>query len=102
MHESARLHFLVHGKLPRHILFLLAFLQDVYKRQDVRCLAQRSFHVTFHGKRAHAALAPDKGRSAFDALLAAFQGIEFLREHVPDDVRMHYTVAKLPGPARCV
>ena len=28
---------------------------------DVRCLAQRSFHVTFHGKRAHAALAPDKG-----------------------------------------
>ena len=69
---------------------------------DVRCLAQRSFHVTFHGKRAHAALAPDKGRSAFDALLAAFQGIEFLREHVPDDVRMHYTVAKLPGPANVV
>lgn len=69
---------------------------------DVRCLAQRSFHVTFHGKRAHAALAPDKGRSAFDALLAAFQGIEFLREHVPDDVRMHYTVAELPGPANVV
>ena len=69
---------------------------------DVRCLAQRSFHVTFHGKRAHAALAPDKGRSAFDALLAAFQGIEFLREHVPDDVRMHYTIAKLPGPANVV
>lgn len=69
---------------------------------DVKCLAQRSYHVVFHGKRAHAALAPEKGRSAFDALLAAFQGIEFLREHVPDDVRMHYTVSELPGPANVV
>ena len=62
---------------------------------DVKCLADQSFRVTFHGKRAHAALAPEQGRSAFDALLVAFNGIEFLREHVPDDVRMHYTVAKL-------
>lgn len=69
---------------------------------DVRCLAQRSFEVTFHGKRAHAALAPDQGRSAFDALIVAYQGVEFLREHVPDDVRMHYTVSELPGPANVV
>ena len=52
--------------------------------------------------RAHAALAPEKGRSAFDAMLAAFQGIEFLREHVPDDVRMHYCMTELPGPANVV
>ena len=69
---------------------------------DVKCLADQSFKVTFHGKRAHAALAPEQGRSAFDALLVAFNGIEFLREHVPDDVRMHYTVAELPGPANVV
>ncbi|MDD3251586.1 MAG: M20 family metallopeptidase [Lachnospiraceae bacterium] len=69
---------------------------------DIKCLAQRSFEVTFHGKRAHAALAPEKGRSAFDGLLVSFQGIEFLREHVPDDVRMHYTIAELPGPANVV
>ena len=65
---------------------------------DVKCLAQNSYTVTFKGKRAHAALAPDKGKSAFDALLVAFNGVEFLREHVPDDVRMHYTVEELPGP----
>lgn len=47
---------------------------------DIKCLAQKSYKVTFHGHRAHAALAPEKGRSAFDAMLAAFQGIEFLRE----------------------
>lgn len=69
---------------------------------DVKCLADQSFTVTFRGKGAHAALAPEKGRSAFDALLAAFNGIEFLREHVPDDTRMHYTVTELPGPANVV
>lgn len=69
---------------------------------DVKCLADQSFKVVFHGKGAHAALAPDQGRSAFDALLAAFNGIEFFREHVSDDTRMHYTVSKLPGPSNVV
>ena len=69
---------------------------------DVKCMASDVYHVTFHGKRAHAALAPDKGRSGLDALLMAFHGVEFMREHVPDDVRMHYTVAELPGPANVV
>lgn len=69
---------------------------------DIKCLAQRSYKVVFHGHRAHAALAPEKGRSAFDAMLVAFQGVEFLREHVPDDVRMHYTMTELPGPANVV
>lgn len=69
---------------------------------DIKCLAQNSYRVIFQGRKAHAALAPEKGRSAFDALLIAFQGVEFLREHVPDDVRMHYTVAELPGPSNVV
>ena len=69
---------------------------------DVKCLADQTFRVTFHGVRAHAALAPEKGKSALDALLVAFNGIEFLREHVPDDTRMHYTIAQLPGPSNVV
>ena len=69
---------------------------------DIRCLALSSFDVTFHGKKAHAAIMPEEGRSAFDALLLAFQGVEFLREHVRDDVRMHYTVKNLPGPENVV
>ncbi len=47
-------------------------------------------------------MAPEKGRSAFDALLLAFQGVEFLREHVREDTRMHYTVKELPGPSNVV
>lgn len=69
---------------------------------DIKCLAMSNYHVSFYGKKSHAALAPEKGKSAFDALLVAFQGIEFLREHVPDDVRMHYTVSELPGPCNVV
>lgn len=69
---------------------------------DVHCLALSSFEVVFHGKKAHAAIMPESGRSAFDALLLAFQGIEFMREHVRDDVRMHYTVKELPGPENVV
>ena len=69
---------------------------------DVKSMADIHFDVKFRGKSAHAAMAPEKGRSAFDALLVAFHGIEFLREHVPEDIRMHYTVTTLPGPANVV
>jgi len=69
---------------------------------DIKCLALSTFEVVFKGKGAHAALAPEKGRSGLDALLIAFNGIEFLREHVPLDVRMHYTITELPGPMNVV
>lgn len=69
---------------------------------DEKSLALSNYTVTFHGKGAHAALAPEQGRSALDALLLSFQAVEFLREHVREDTRMHYTVAELPGPANVV
>lgn len=65
---------------------------------DIKSLAMSEYIVTFKGKSAHAAIAPEQGRSAFDALLLSFNGIEFLREHVSDDVRIHYTIEELPGP----
>lgn len=69
---------------------------------DEKSLALSNYTVTFHGKGAHAALAPDQGRSALDALLLAFNGVEFLREHVRDDTRMHYTIEETPGPSNVV
>lgn len=69
---------------------------------DIKCLALSSFTVIYKGKKSHAAVAPENGRSAFDALLLTFQGIEFLREHVRDDVRMHYTISEVPGPENVV
>ncbi|MCD8009312.1 MAG: amidohydrolase [Lachnospiraceae bacterium] len=70
---------------------------------DVKSLANSKFLVIYHGVSAHAALRPEKGRSALDGLLLAFQGIEFLREHVNSDVKIHYTVTSCGGtPANVV
>ncbi|WBW50037.1 M20 family metallopeptidase [Peptoniphilus equinus] len=69
---------------------------------DIKSLALTNLEVEFKGKSAHAALKPEDGRSAFDAALLSFNGIEFLREHVRDDVKMHYTVLNTPGPANVV
>ncbi len=46
----------------------------------------------FYGKTSHAAQAPEAGRSALDALQLMNMGTEFLREHVTDDVRIHYYI----------
>lgn len=69
---------------------------------DVKSLAMSNFDVVFNGVSSHAALAPEKGRSALDGILLLFQGIEFLREHVKEDTRMHYTIADAGGPANVV
>jgi amidohydrolase len=59
---------------------------------DVRSLALSEFLVTFRGVAAHTAIAPERGRSALDALTLASTGIAFLRGHVRDDTRMNLIV----------
>ena len=56
-------------------------------------LAVISAKFTFHGVAAHAAMAPDRGRSALDAVMLMGNGIEFLREHVPSNTRIHYIIS---------
>ncbi|MFR2692863.1 MAG: peptidase dimerization domain-containing protein [Enterocloster bolteae] len=59
--------------------------------------------MEYQGTSAHAALKPEAGRSALDAMILAFQGIEFLREHVDSDVKIHYTILNCGGtPANIV
>ncbi len=57
-------------------------------------LAVTSAKFTFHGVAAHAAMAPDRGRSALDAVMLMGNGIEFMREHVPSNTRVHYVIDK--------
>lgn len=57
-------------------------------------LAVDSAKFTFHGIAAHAAMAPDRGRSALDAVMLMGNGIEFMREHVPSNTRIHYIISK--------
>jgi aminobenzoyl-glutamate utilization protein B len=48
----------------------------------------------FYGQAAHAAMAPDKGRSALDALEAFDYMLNLMREHVPQETRIHYVIKK--------
>ena len=57
-------------------------------------LAVTQAKFTFHGVASHAAMAPDRGRSALDAVMLMGNGIEFMREHVPSNTRMHYIISK--------
>lgn len=69
---------------------------------DVKTMTLSNFIVKFKGKSVHAAIQPEKGRSALDGLLLAFNGVEFLREHVKEDTRIHYNVTYGGGPNNVV
>ena len=48
----------------------------------------------FFGRTAHAGGSPHEGRSALDAVELMNVGVNYLREHVKDDVRMHYIITE--------
>lgn len=52
-------------------------------------LAMNSFKVNFHGITAHAAGDPQEGRSALDASIIMDIGVNYLREHVIQEARIH-------------
>ena len=51
----------------------------------------------FHGVASHAASAPELGRSALDAVELMNIGAQFLREHMTDDCRIHYSILNAGG-----
>jgi aminobenzoyl-glutamate utilization protein B len=55
-------------------------------------LANKSAKFRFHGVSAHAAAAPDRGRSALDAVEAMDHMVNMMREHVPQETRIHYVI----------
>lgn len=51
----------------------------------------------FNGLSSHAASDPDKGRSALDAVELMNIGVQFLREHMTYDCRIHYAIIDAGG-----
>ena len=52
-------------------------------------LAMVGYRYMYHGKAAHAAAAPEQGINALNAVIHLFNGIDALRQHLRDDVRIH-------------
>jgi aminobenzoyl-glutamate utilization protein B len=55
-------------------------------------LANKSAKFRFHGVSAHAAGAPEKGRSALDGVEAMNAMVNMMREHIPEQARIHYVI----------
>ena len=62
-------------------------------------LANFRVFYTFHGKSSHAAGAPHLGRSALDAVELMNVGVNYMREHMIDEARVHYAVTNTGGTA---
>ena len=62
-------------------------------------LANTRADFIFTGRAAHAAAAPHLGRSALDAMELMSVGVNYMREHMPSDARVHYALLDTGGIA---
>jgi len=62
-----------------------------------RSLANFQVYFRFKGRASHAAGSPWLGRSALDAVEIMNVGVNFLREHMPLDCRVHYAITNSGG-----
>ncbi|OCA82093.1 M20 family metallopeptidase [Pseudobacillus wudalianchiensis] len=64
---------------------------------NVHTLANYAVTFKFNGKSAHAAAAPHLGRSALDAVELMNIGVNYLREHMISEARVHYAITDTGG-----
>src|ERR1700688_169591 len=62
-------------------------------------LANTRIDFSFHGRASHAAASPHLGRSALDAVELMNVGVNYMREHMPSDARVHYALLDAGGIA---
>jgi aminobenzoyl-glutamate utilization protein B len=66
---------------------------------DAVSLANTRIDFRFAGRASHAAAAPHLGRSALDAVELMSVGVNYMREHMPSDARIHYAILDAGGIA---
>jgi aminobenzoyl-glutamate utilization protein B len=64
---------------------------------SIRSLANIQVYFRFKGQASHAAGSPHLGRSALDAVELTNVGVNYLREHMPIECRVHYAVTNSGG-----
>jgi len=65
---------------------------DVNGVTTTSALANKSAKFRFYGISAHASAAPEQGRSALDAVEAMDHMVNMMREHIPQETRIHYII----------
>ena len=69
---------------------------------DTSCLSRVAAKFRFHGTSAHAASAPEQGRSSLDAVELMNHAAQLLREHTPDFTRIHHVITAGGGAPNVV
>ena len=85
---SAKGSFVRHG-LTEGIDAAMMIHPNAQTRPTSTSLAVDPLDFEYIGKPAHAAASPHEGINALDAVIQLFNGINALRQQVPDDVRIH-------------
>jgi aminobenzoyl-glutamate utilization protein B len=73
-----------------------AVVNEVQSMSSLACI-QAFFRFT--GRPSHAAASPELGRSALDAVELMNVGVNYMREHMPSDARVHYAITNSGGDA---
>lgn len=68
-----------------------AYVNSVWAVQHA---AMNSFKVNFHGVAAHAGSSPEAGRSALDAVQLMDVGVNYMREHIIQEARVHCVITE--------
>lgn len=86
--------YMIHAGLFSDVDVVLTWHPSDANRVNLRSyLANNGAKFKFYGIASHAASAPEKGRSALDGALLMLHAVEILREHVPQETRMHYIIS---------
>src|SRR5580700_724080 len=85
--------YMLHAGLFKDVDAVLAWHPGDSNRVNLgSLLANNGGRFRFYGVASHAAAAPERGRSALDGAMIMLNSIEFLREHVPQETRIHYII----------
>ncbi len=92
--------FMVRDGLFDDVAAAVTWHPDCVTRVDpALSLANTRMDFAFRGRASHAAMSPHLGRSALDAVELMSVGVNYLREHVPQDARIHYAYLDAGGQA---
>ncbi len=95
--------YMLHAGLFRDVDAVLAWHPADANRVNLgSLLANNGGRFRFYGVASHAAAAPERGRSALDGLMIMLNAVEFLREHVPQETRIHYVITNGGAAANIV
>lgn len=85
--------FIVRAGLTKDVSAMIHWhAADSNSASQDSALANISGKFRFHGIAAHAAAAPERGRSALDGVEALDMMVNMMREHVPQETRIHYVI----------